>query len=160
PLDILAQGEIAEGEENETPLIKKTEAMQSSDKQMSQESLTEALPSVEANVPEIESADVEPVLEDEISSLSSPAQTEIHTHTNIPLSRAPQTEVQLTVQVEAREEEPQVGQLLCYFEASDTAQSIAISILSDPILDRSIALRDLVWRLIYEDKLALAFHTA
>src|SRR5262249_25408415 len=92
PLDILAQGEIAEGEENETPL-KNTEAIQSSDQQISQESLTEALPSVEVNVPETESADVEPVLEDEIASLSSPSQAERQAHTNIPLSKTPQTEV-------------------------------------------------------------------
>ena len=125
---------------------------------MSQESLTEALSSVDVHVPEIEISDVEPVLEDEIASPSSPSQAGIHAPTNIPLSQTPQTEVQLTVQVEAREEEPQVGQLLCDFEASDTAQNIAISILSDSIPNRSVALRDLVWRLIYEDKLALAFH--
>ncbi|MEG4320934.1 MULTISPECIES: sigma-70 family RNA polymerase sigma factor [unclassified Microcoleus] len=43
---------------------------------------------------------------------------------------------------------------------NDTAQKIAKSILDDPDLERPPLLRDLVWRLILEQKLSLAFHLA
>ncbi|WP_341735856.1 AAA family ATPase [Microcoleus sp. CAWBG640] len=43
---------------------------------------------------------------------------------------------------------------------NDTAQKIAKSILDDPDLERPAVLRDLVWRLILEQKLSLAFHLA
>lgn len=43
---------------------------------------------------------------------------------------------------------------------NDTAQKIAQSILDDPDLERPAVLRDLVWRLILEQKLSLAFHLA
>lgn len=43
---------------------------------------------------------------------------------------------------------------------NDTAQQIAQSILDDPDIERPAVLRDLVWRLILEQKLSLAFHLA
>ncbi|MEZ2238665.1 AAA family ATPase [Microcoleus sp.] len=43
---------------------------------------------------------------------------------------------------------------------NDTAQKIAKSILDDADLERPAVLRDLVWRLILEQKLSLAFHLA
>ena len=45
------------------------------------------------------------------------------------------------------------------FGADATAQQIAGSILNGPAEDRPTAFRNLVCRLIFEDKLALAFHT-
>ncbi|MEG4403890.1 sigma-70 family RNA polymerase sigma factor [Microcoleus sp. MON2_D5] len=43
---------------------------------------------------------------------------------------------------------------------NDTAQKIAQSILDDPDIKRPAVLHDLVWRLILEQKLSLAFHLA
>ena len=49
-------------------------------------------------------------------------------------------------------------QSLYSFSPNDTAQQIAQSILNDPDRERPAVLRDLVWRLIFEQKLSLAFH--
>ncbi|MEG4939042.1 sigma-70 family RNA polymerase sigma factor [Microcoleus sp. F4-D5] len=51
-------------------------------------------------------------------------------------------------------------QPLYSFSPNDTAQQIAQSILDDPDRERPAVLRDLVWRLILEEKLSLAFHLA
>ncbi|MEG3927258.1 sigma-70 family RNA polymerase sigma factor [Microcoleus sp. T3_D1] len=51
-------------------------------------------------------------------------------------------------------------QSLYSFSPNDTAQQIAQSILDDPDPQRPAVLRDLVWRLIFEQKLSLAFHLA
>ncbi|MEG4917002.1 sigma-70 family RNA polymerase sigma factor [Microcoleus sp. B7-D4] len=51
-------------------------------------------------------------------------------------------------------------QSLYSFSPNDTAQQIAQSILDDPDRERPAVLRDLVWRLILEEKLSLAFHLA
>ncbi|WP_333241201.1 MULTISPECIES: AAA family ATPase [unclassified Microcoleus] len=51
-------------------------------------------------------------------------------------------------------------QSLYSFSPNDTAQQIAQSILDDPDRERPAVLRDLVWRLIFEQKLSLAFHLA
>ncbi|NQE37053.1 sigma-70 family RNA polymerase sigma factor [Microcoleus asticus] len=51
-------------------------------------------------------------------------------------------------------------QSLYSFSPNDTAQKIAQSILDDPDRERPAVLRDLVWRLIFEQKLSLAFHLA
>jgi RNA polymerase sigma factor (sigma-70 family) len=51
-------------------------------------------------------------------------------------------------------------QPLYCFSPNDTAQKIAQSILDDPDRERPAVLRDLVWRLIFEQKLSLAFHLA
>jgi len=54
-------------------------------------------------------------------------------------------------------EEP-LNKPLCYFSPHDTAQKIAVSILNTRIEDRAENLRDLVWRLILDDKLGIAYH--
>ncbi|WP_445316162.1 AAA family ATPase [Microcoleus vaginatus] len=51
-------------------------------------------------------------------------------------------------------------QPLYSFSPNDTAQQIAQSILDDPDRERPAVVRDLVWRLILEEKLSLAFHLA
>ena len=51
-------------------------------------------------------------------------------------------------------------QLFYSFSPDDTAQKIAKSILDGIDRERPAVLRDLVWRLIFEDKLSLAFHLA
>lgn len=51
-------------------------------------------------------------------------------------------------------------QSLYSFSPNDTAQQIAQSILDDPDRERPAVLRDLVLRLIFEQKLSLAFHLA
>jgi len=51
-------------------------------------------------------------------------------------------------------------QSLYSFSPNDTAQQIAQSIFDDPDPQRPAVLRDLVWRLIFEQKLSLAFHLA
>ncbi len=51
-------------------------------------------------------------------------------------------------------------QSLYSFSPNVTAQQIAQSILDDPDRERPAVLRDLVWRLIFEQKLSLAFHLA
>ncbi|WP_332973810.1 MULTISPECIES: AAA family ATPase [unclassified Microcoleus] len=51
-------------------------------------------------------------------------------------------------------------QPLYCFSPDDTAQKIAQSILDGTDRERPAVLRDLVWRLIFEDKLSLAFHLA
>ncbi|MEG4530926.1 AAA family ATPase [Microcoleus sp. D2_18a_D3] len=51
-------------------------------------------------------------------------------------------------------------QSLYSFSPNETAQQIAQSILDDPDRERPAVLRDLVWRLIFEQKLSLAFHLA
>ena len=158
PLGTLAQEGTAE--ERETPLTK-TEEIQKSDEHTSQIALTEAFLDVaEASIHETKAADIHQALENELLSLASPRQGTLHDYTNIPHRNEPQTEVPPTIQVETEEEEPAVGQSPFCFGPTDTAQYIATSILSGSIPDRAVALRDLVWRLIYEDKLALAFHTA
>jgi RNA polymerase sigma factor (sigma-70 family) len=51
-------------------------------------------------------------------------------------------------------------QPLYCFSPNDTAQKIAQSILDGTDRERPAVLRDLVWRLIFEEKLSLAFHLA
>lgn len=55
---------------------------------------------------------------------------------------------------------PEAEPTLCLFEADVSAQKIATAILSRAVQDRPAALRDLIWRLIYEDRMGLAFHLA
>lgn len=67
-------------------------------------------------------------------------------------------EVSVTTQDNVQEAEPESGQSPDGFGRTDTAQNIATAVLSGSIANRTLALRDLVWRLMYEDQLPLALH--
>ena len=158
PLGTLAQEETTEA--SATPYTH-TETIQATDEHTSQNVLIEAcLNIVEARLHETETADIHQALDNEPVSSASPSQGNVPSHRGIPHAGGPQTAVRATTQVEAEDEEPSVGQAPFCFGPSDTAQYIATCILSGSIADHGVALRDLVWRLLYEDKLALAFHTA
>lgn len=60
--------------------------------------------------------------------------------------------------VDERDPMPEPGP--ARFEPDNTAQKVAAALLNGRGADRSGLLRDLMWRLLYEDKLSLAFHLA
>jgi hypothetical protein len=76
-------------------------------------------------------------------------------HNSLPLQPPIYTEL-----ISTSEEQEEAEQLFYRFLIQDQAQRIAASILEGSTDNCAEALRDLIWRLIYEEKLGLAFHLA
>ena len=49
---------------------------------------------------------------------------------------------------------------VCQLTEQDTAKTLATPVLQRPAADRVVGLRDVIWQLLHEDKLAQAFHLA
>ncbi len=152
-------------EESEASLFTEAEEVKAGEEQTVQDFLTEPFPDVEeTRIPETEPSAVSHPAEKETPPLTLPSshQEQLLAPANISWPTPSQAESLFPIQVEAQEkEEPEGGRPpLSRFGPDDTAQHIATFILNGSAQDRPAALRDLVWRLICEDKLALAFHTA
>ncbi len=92
-----------------------------------------------------------------------------HPPKKLEMQEDPVTHAQPLFEVEAKhdthaedqmEEESEKEQPLSRFPLDDTAQKIAGSILASTTEEHPAALRDLLWRLIFEDEVGLAFHIA
>ncbi|WP_332987589.1 MULTISPECIES: AAA family ATPase [unclassified Microcoleus] len=116
--------------------------------------ILEQPPLAELNAVLIEEAIAQPTTENipDIPPTEAPTATQIN-HQNSENKQGKEVDKQGN---KKREEK----QSLYSFSPNDTAQQIAQSILDDPDRERPAVLRDLVWRLIFEQKLSLAFHLA
>jgi hypothetical protein len=74
---------------------------------------------------------------------------------------SPRAEIQLGTDVGHQMTEGRTAAHPFYgFSAGETASQIATAVLNGIVDDQVGALRDLIWRLIFEDKVGLAFHVA
>ncbi len=89
--------------------------------------------------------------------------TQNGTATPTPLTQeSTREEPEVTAQEEKEEKQEEAEQqpVLYHFGPETAAQEIAASVLRKKAEERSAILRDLMWRLIYEEKVILAFHLA
>jgi RNA polymerase sigma factor (sigma-70 family) len=116
--------------------------------------ILEQPPLAELNAVLIEEAIAQPTTENipDIPRTEAPTATQIN-HQNSENKQGKEVDKQGNKKREQK-------QSLYSFSPNDTAQQIAQSILDDPDRERPAVLRDLVWRLIFEQKLSLAFHLA
>jgi RNA polymerase sigma factor (sigma-70 family) len=116
--------------------------------------ILEQPPLAELNAVLIEEAIAHPTTENipDIPPTEAPTATQIN-HQNSENKQGKEVDKQGN---KKREEK----QSLYSFSPNDTAQQIAQSILDGTDRERPAVLRDLVWRLILEEKLSLAFHLA
>ncbi|MEG4580231.1 sigma-70 family RNA polymerase sigma factor [Microcoleus sp. MON1_C5] len=117
-------------------------------------SLVEPPPAAELSAVLIEDVLPQPTTENisDIPPTEAPTATQIN-HQNSENKQGKEVDKQGNKKIEEK-------QSLYSFSPNDTAQQIAQSILDDPDRERPAVLRDLVWRLILEEKLSLAFHLA
>jgi|GEM_PF-620335 len=116
--------------------------------------IVEQPPAAELNAVLTEGALAQPTTENipDIPPTEAPTATQIN-HQNSENKQGKEVDKQGNKKIEQK-------QSLYSFSLNDTAQQIAQSILDDPDRERPAVLRDLVWRLIFEQKLSLAFHLA
>ncbi len=116
--------------------------------------ILEQLPAAELNAVLTEEAIAQPTTENilDIPPIELPTSTQINQQDS---ENKQGKEVENQGNKKREEKQP-----LYSSSRNDTAQTIAQSILDDPDIERPTVLRDLVWRLILEDKLSLAFHLA
>lgn len=155
---------LAVTEEGSTEPITATEEVKENGKNAPESVLTEPFAiEEEVRLPETATAGVSEVIQNETSTgtLLPSRQDEALGHPSDSWPVLSQAEPRSTIQVEMQPEKKREAEpFLSHFGLHDTAKQIAAAILNGPVEDRPLALRDLVWRLIYEDNSALAFHTA
>ncbi|HJY83872.1 MAG TPA: hypothetical protein VKK81_22640 [Candidatus Binatia bacterium] len=113
--------------------------------------------------------DTPPFLEETVrqngATLSLPEETETPNGTATPtsfLSESAREDTTVTVQEEKQEkqEDAAVHPVLYHFGPETAAQEIVAAVLHQQAAERPAILRDLMWRLIHEEKVILAFHMA
>ncbi|MBI3304464.1 MAG: hypothetical protein HYZ72_20570 [Deltaproteobacteria bacterium] len=115
-----------------------------------------------AGAPEV-ALDSSPVPDEALTHEDAAPPTSAPEDTHTPSEMAAQDVATLLFPLEPeerQEEEKAQPQPLYRFGLEDTAQKIAAPLLQGTIEERPAALRDLIWRLLFEDKVSLAFHLA
>jgi hypothetical protein len=75
--------------------------------------------------------------------------------------QSPQVEIQQDTDVsQSITERTTTADPFYHFSAEETASQMATAVLNGFVVDQAAALRDLIWRLIFDDKVGLAFHVA